>query len=898
MRKINVFGKVMSFPADASNEEIEIFLNENEHLLNPDYEEPSGFSGLAGSIVRGAKQTGRMAGAAIDTLTGNLRGVENYADEAAAAMQRDTPVEQKTLIRDLSAIDREQGVMGQIGDTLSAAKRNPMGAGQFIVEQAPNTVVSLGAGYAGFKTGAAAGAFVGPMGAAIGGTLGFLSGMFLGNYLLESGGKAIEKAGDEDGFTKQDKDAAIREGAVKAAVITGVDALTFKLGGAITQRLGRSAINSGAKAEAAVLMNAGVDMSSPATINAALKNSPELFKAARIAGEKASLQALSRTRKAGIIGTGLVAETLGEGVGDYAGEYAATGKPDVVDSTMEALSGLTQSAIQAAYNFNKLKAGNDLSARGIHKAVSSVNDHDRNEGINKINAARTVEEAIEAASDVVSKKPTTNDDLLRAADPTLADIERLTGLKPTEAIDQAIAESRQNIASNNAANRREAAIVLPDGTTGISRPDGSQSIILELSANSRHANIENSGNINLSDPSIFKPNNLIGINSFSNTDPVSSKPVPNGSDVKPGLSGDNLSAVPVIPQVDNGVVGDRIRNGFSSSEAESVENFPNQSVADIQFVSNLNRTKSFKEKGFDGLNRDAQGIVMRVMSRAAHDDKILDSVIRLIPVDVVNDLGRVKLTPEMLLHDPSVFFDPGLGGDSNSSVPLNIRAANAVVEAITRVAAKNPSAFVPGYFVPRPVDTNSASSTIDNRHDITPNSDVVTGALDVDASNVPLIIPKNKRQDTSPSRTLKETASWVVKDKSSGEALFETFDKKKVDMLNTDKYEAIPILKHLQSLNKKTKNEPGQPNEQQSKAETDNARSSEEDERVENENIPPISVLKKIYVNIPIVDGNGNEITYKGSQELHPGRTRADIALAEVDDRISLIKQLIGCMNA
>lgn len=457
--KIHVkeWGSTISFPSDSTKSEIESFLNDNEHALNPNYKPPEGFSGLAKNVLTGAQQTGRMVGATIDTLKNNLTGVEDYAKESQISAQRNMPVEQRKLMGELSDIDRAQGAFTQLGDALKVAARNPMGTGQFIVEQSPNTAVSLGAGYAGFKTGAAAGSFVGPMGAAIGGTLGFLGGMFLGNFLLEAGGKAIEKASDADGFTPQDKDAAITEGLKKSFVITGVDAATLKLGGVITRKLGSPAIKAGAKAEATVLMNAGVDMSSPATINAAIKKSPDLFRAAKVAGERASLQSLSRTQKAGILGTGIALETVSEGTGDYAGEYLATGKPDVVDSAMEALAGLTQSSIEAAYNFNKLKSGNDLSPKGIHEAASSINEHDLKEGINKINKASSVDEAINAAADVVSKKPVTKDDVLRSVDPTLADIERLTGLKPTEAIDQAINETTQ------AVEQTQPSSILPQG---------------------------------------------------------------------------------------------------------------------------------------------------------------------------------------------------------------------------------------------------------------------------------------------------------------------------------------------------------------------------------------------------------------------------------------------------
>lgn len=47
-----------------------------------------------------------------------------------------------------------------------------------------------------------------------------------------------------------------------------------------------------------------------------------------------------------------------------------------------------------------------------------------------------------------------------------------------------------------------------------------------------------------------------------------------------------------------------------------------------------------------------------------------------------------------------------------------------------------------------------------------------------------------------------KTASWVISEKVTGKVIFETFDKKKVDALNTDKYVAIPILEYLASLNR------------------------------------------------------------------------------------------------
>ena len=45
------------------------------------------------------------------------------------------------------------------------------------------------------------------------------------------------------------------------------------------------------------------------------------------------------------------------------------------------------------------------------------------------------------------------------------------------------------------------------------------------------------------------------------------------------------------------------------------------------------------------------------------------------------------------------------------------------------------------------------------------------------------------------------TASWVIREKGTEKVLFETFDHTKVNALNTEKYEAVPILDHLVGIN-------------------------------------------------------------------------------------------------
>lgn len=56
--------------------------------------------------------------------------------------------------------------------------------------------------------------------------------------------------------------------------------------------------------------------------------------------------------------------------------------------------------------------------------------------------------------------------------------------------------------------------------------------------------------------------------------------------------------------------------------------------------------------------------------------------------------------------------------------------------------------------------------------------------------------PKNE-----PTNSLSRTASWAIRDKATGDVVMETFDQKKVDALNTEKYEAVPIQQHLAEVN-------------------------------------------------------------------------------------------------
>ena len=44
-------------------------------------------------------------------------------------------------------------------------------------------------------------------------------------------------------------------------------------------------------------------------------------------------------------------------------------------------------------------------------------------------------------------------------------------------------------------------------------------------------------------------------------------------------------------------------------------------------------------------------------------------------------------------------------------------------------------------------------------------------------------------------------ASWIIRNKLTREVIAETFNPKLIERLNTGKYEAVPIIEYLASLN-------------------------------------------------------------------------------------------------
>lgn len=369
---------------------------------SPSGEEEQGFlSGIGTALVEGTQQTVNRLGASGSTLVGSDQGVVDSAKYAGELEKNSQAQALKKLKSDI-ARDKEGNdtLWGGIKNVVGNMWDNKTGGAELIAEQTPNTLVALGTGYAGMKAGAAVGGSVGAAfggvgavpGAAIGGTVGFIAGLFGANSLLEIGGKAQEKAADGD-FTAKDRSEAISEGTTKGAVITAVDTATLGASkfilGASSRAVERATVKTlddlgydSAKITGNILdaqklametakgMDdvAGRAFVEKATLESMVKNGltkPDVVKAVQASQKRAYDLANGVGTRLGR-GTGVVGlETLGEGLGEYLGELAATGEASPTDAIMEAVAGFSQSMTEIYASSKMTKPGTLTKATNV-----------------------------------------------------------------------------------------------------------------------------------------------------------------------------------------------------------------------------------------------------------------------------------------------------------------------------------------------------------------------------------------------------------------------------------------------------------------------------------------------------------------------------------------------------
>lgn len=238
-------------------------------------------SDVGGAFVEGAKSAGRAIAGTANIYAGDESAlVEKAQAQESAQAQKPAALTafNQAVTERVKPLGDDPGLLDSVKAIGGAVVDQPKGAGLAVVEQLPNAAPAIAGGMAGMKAGAALGTAIMPgVGTTIGAIGGGLAGMFLGNTAIETGYKGIEAA--QDGAVTQDEMSRVKkEGAVKAGVITGVDALTLGLSKAVTNIPARAVESATRNA----LTKAGVNVADEAAVLAA-RQSPEISAAVRAA---------------------------------------------------------------------------------------------------------------------------------------------------------------------------------------------------------------------------------------------------------------------------------------------------------------------------------------------------------------------------------------------------------------------------------------------------------------------------------------------------------------------------------------------------------------------------------------------------------------------------------------
>ncbi|MBP8081077.1 MAG: hypothetical protein KAY12_02875, partial [Arenimonas sp.] len=327
------------------------------------------------ALTRGWKKAGQSIAISKDIAAGDTAGAARTIKEASDYAKANPGMKEGSELMD--AWKKGDGITGGISGVASeiakdyreakgfipgvaSVGKNLQAMGSGIVEQVSNSVAPIAGmvagGFAGAKGGAAIGGALGSVaggvgaapGAALGGTIGGAAGAWAGasagNAAIEGGfmaQEAISKAGISPGdqesvkaYLDQNRDALMKQAAVKGGIIGAVDTATMGIAGRL--------LNAPAKAAAGrALSEMGIDAADRTAAKAAMETPAFKQLIANDAVYQASKTGAERTAR------NMAAAALdpaGEFAGEYLGQGVATGEWDAKNAALEAFSSVGQSA--------------------------------------------------------------------------------------------------------------------------------------------------------------------------------------------------------------------------------------------------------------------------------------------------------------------------------------------------------------------------------------------------------------------------------------------------------------------------------------------------------------------------------------------------------------------------
>jgi len=123
---------------------------------------------------------------------------------------------------------------------------------------------------------------------------------------------------------------------------------------------------------------------------------------------------------------------------------------------------------------------------------------------------------------------------------------------------------------------------------------------------------------------------------------------------------------------------------------------PAQSLLDsvrsgTKALRDILNSQTFRNEGFSGLDIKTQRLVTSHMLRLSRNKQVFDSIIEFIPVDVMDNLRSLKLSPKMLFKNAAM-LKKALSVDLSLKIPL-LKATDTFKKPIALSGAKNKAAF-------------------------------------------------------------------------------------------------------------------------------------------------------------------------------------------------------------
>jgi 2'-5' RNA ligase len=112
-------------------------------------------------------------------------------------------------------------------------------------------------------------------------------------------------------------------------------------------------------------------------------------------------------------------------------------------------------------------------------------------------------------------------------------------------------------------------------------------------------------------------------------------------------------------------------------------------VTDTYELADFFKAEAFKNHGFDGIDIPRQRVMVCSMLRTLHDPEIVELIVKLVPVDMVDDLSRLKGASKVAFGNQYV-LGYGNAPDLEDPVALRIDVANAFAAAIAETVTKLP----------------------------------------------------------------------------------------------------------------------------------------------------------------------------------------------------------------